>query len=63
MNTSIYHKAAAYINGLDNFTVAFVCGMQDSEVYVSTDIGDMRIHEEEVKAYASLYDANYAAEL
>jgi len=53
---SIYWKAASYINAQGTDTYATVDGMQDNQVYVSTDLGGMRIHEEEVKAYASLYD-------
>lgn len=52
---SIYWKAASYINAQGTDTYATLCGT-DNQVYVSTDLGGMRIHEEEVKAYASLYD-------
>lgn len=52
-----YQKAVAYINGQDTDTQAFTCGMSDNLVYISTDIGDMRLHEDEVNTFASLYDA------
>ena len=54
---SIYEKAVAYINGQDTDTQAFTCGMADNLVYISTDIGDLRLHEEEVVAFAKIYDA------
>ena len=54
-----YQKAAAYINGQPADTYAFTCGMSDNIVYISTDIGDLRLHEEEVRTFANIYDAEH----
>lgn len=51
-----YEKAVAYINQQDTDTVATLAGMDDNCVYVSTDIGELRLHEAEVDAMASNYD-------
>ena len=56
---SIYEKAVAYINEQDTDTRAFVIGVMGNLVYISTDIGDLRLHEEEVRTFANIYDAEH----
>jgi len=52
-----YEKAVAYINQVDGeSTQAELGGMMDNIVYLITDIGDLRLHEEEVNAMAQNYD-------
>jgi len=51
-----YQKAAAYINGQPADTYAFTCGMSDNIVYISTDIGDLRLHEDDVDAMADQWN-------
>lgn len=52
-----YEKAVAYINQVGGDTTqAELAGMNDNIVYLITDIGDLRLHEEEVNAMASNYD-------
>lgn len=52
-----YEKAVAYINQVGGDTTqAELAGMSDNIVYLLTDIGDLRLHEEEVNAMADNYD-------
>ena len=56
-----HEKAVAYINQVDGeSTQAELGGMNDNIVYLITDIGDLRLHEEEVNALAQNYDITNA---
>jgi hypothetical protein len=45
-----YQKAVAYINGQNTDTYAELCRVTGVEVYISTDLGGLRLHEDEVDA-------------
>lgn len=53
---TIYEKAVAYINSYDYDTKASLGGMHDTIVYISTDFGDLRLHDEEIIVFAGNYD-------
>ena len=56
-----YEKAVAYINEVGApHTEAELAGMNDTIVYILTDIGELRLHEEEITAMAFNYDLNNA---
>lgn len=58
---SKYEKAVAYVNAQHTDTRATIGGIDDNIVYVSTDIGDLRLHEEEVHALAQSFDIQFPA--
>ena len=56
-----YEKAVAYINEVGQpHTEAELAGMNDNIVYILTDIGPLRLHNEEIEALASNYDIHQA---
>ena len=56
-----YEKAVAYINQVGGgSTQAELAGMNDTIVYILTDLGEMRLHEEEITAMAANYDFDNA---
>ncbi|MHC4468273.1 MAG: hypothetical protein ACYTBY_07030 [Planctomycetota bacterium] len=51
-----YQKAVAYINGQNTDTYAELCRVTGVEVYISTDLGGLRLHEDEVDAMAEAWN-------
>lgn len=47
-----YEKAVAFMNNAMEYEFAELGGMNDDIVYIITDLGDLRLHENEVDAMA-----------
>ena len=47
-----YEKAVAFMNRVSEHEFAELAGMDDNIVYIITDLGDLRLHEDEVDAMA-----------
>ena len=51
-----YEKAVAFMNRVSEHEFAELGGLNDNIVYILTDLGEMRLHEEEITAMAANYD-------
>jgi hypothetical protein len=51
-----YEKAVAFMNRVSEYEFAELGGLNDNIVYIITDLGEMRLHEEEITAMAANYD-------